>query len=139
MPVIDTSVVLKWLFKEPGSDRALLLLEQESRFYAPDYLETEFLSGITKKCRAGLYSREVAYVKREQFTRIPIHLIPASSIRDLAFELASDYRITFYDALFLATAVHLDDHLVTADERLIRSLESTALSPMVLSLNNMLF
>src|SRR5690625_7364419 len=124
MPVTDTSVVMKWLFREQGSPQALVLLESQSQFYAPDYLEIEILSGITKKVRSGLCEIRESHLKLEQFHKLPVQLIPLHVMREFAFERASVYPITFYDALFLAAAINLNDYLLPADEKLIVKLES---------------
>lgn len=135
MPVIDTTVALKWLFREGGSEQALALLDREDRFFAPDYIEVELLSGITKNVRAGLITKEEANLKREQCQRLPIQQIPLRRVRELAYQLATEYSISFFDALFLATAIDLNKPLVTADEKLVASLETSPMSPFILSLN----
>ena len=132
MNVVDTSVVLKWFFREPNSEKAVTLLQQEKFFYAPDYLKIEFISNITKKVRTGLLTAKIGRDRRKDFDRIGLHFEPYKELEDLAFELSTQYPVTYYDALFMALALREGGVLYTFDKRLKRSLNGTELETLIL-------
>ena len=60
--------------------------------------------------------------KFRAFLRLPIGIHEAKDIWLIkAFDLQRKHRISFYDAVFVALARHLDVPFLTADERLARS------------------
>lgn len=132
MNVVDTSVVTKWFFREPGSDIAVKLLQREKLFYAPDYLRIEFLSNITKKVRAGFLTANVGRDRRSNFDKIGLYFELYKELEDLAFELSTQYPITFYDALFVALAFRERVLLYTFDRRLKRSIKGTELDSLII-------
>ena len=65
--------------------------------------------------------REIA----EAVPAVPIRAVSAPSIHLLALDIALACGVTAYDAQYVALAETFDCHLVTADLRLISSLEGT--------------
>ncbi|MEX2456935.1 MAG: type II toxin-antitoxin system VapC family toxin [Balneolaceae bacterium] len=131
MNVVDTSVVTKWFFREPNSDIAVKLLQKERFFYAPDYLKIEFLSNISKKVRAGFLTANAGRDRRGDVDRMSLYFELYKELEDLAFELSTQYPITFYDALFVALAFRERVVLYTFDKRLKRSIKGTELDRFV--------
>ncbi|MEX0661058.1 MAG: type II toxin-antitoxin system VapC family toxin [Balneolaceae bacterium] len=131
MNVVDTSVVTKWFFREPNSDIAVKLLQKERFFYAPDYLKIEFLSNITKKVRAGFLTANAGRDRRGDVDRMSLYFELYKELENLAFELSTQYPITFYDALFVALAFRERVVLYTFDKRLKRSIKGTELDRFV--------
>lgn len=135
--VIDASVAAKWLFLEPGSEYAKLLLSQFEHFYAPSLFEIELDSIITKRCREKEINREEAWQKKEEAQKLPVHYIDYTDISEAAIEISITLPVTVYDAAYIATAVHVKGILYTADERLVRGIESTPLERFVQSINSL--
>lgn len=131
MNVVDSSVVLKWLFGEKNSDEALQLLILEKEFYAPEYLRIEVISNITKKVRAGIIKTNDARIVLKQFGQLTLTLLPYLKLEPLAFELSTEYPVTYYDAIFLAVAINQQSNFYTFDLRLKRSVENSVLENMV--------
>lgn len=131
MNVVDTSVVTKWFFREPDSDISVKLLEKERFFYAPDYLRIEFLSNITKKVRAGYLTANNGRDRKDNFDKMGLSFELYKELEDLAFELSTQYPITFYDALFVALAFRERVVLYTFDKRLKRSVKETELDSFI--------
>ena len=131
MNVVDTSVVTKWFFREPGSDIAVRLLEYERSFYAPDYLRIEFSSNITKKVRAGYLTVNEGRGRRNDFEKLGLYFELYKELEGLAFELSTQYPITYYDALFVALAFRERVLLYTFDKRLKRSVKETELDKLI--------
>ena len=66
--------------------------------------------------------------------RVPISITPSSQLVEAALEIATAYRRTVYDCLYVALAVARDCALVTADERLAGALAGGPLRAHVTSL-----
>jgi predicted nucleic acid-binding protein len=131
MNVVDTSVVTKWFFREPNSDISVKLLEKERFFYAPDYLRIEFISNITKKVRAGHLTANNGRDRKDNFDKMGLSFELYKELEELAFELSTQYPITFYDALLVALALRERVVLYTFDKRLKRSVKGTELDSFI--------
>ncbi len=131
MNIVDTSVVIKWLFREEYSDKALGLLENEKEFTAPEYIRIEVFSNITKKIRAGFLQTFDSKTILKQFEQLTLYLLPYSDLQYLAFEIATEYPINFYDSIFLAAAINRKVNFYTFDFRLKRSVENTVFDEIV--------
>lgn len=131
MNIIDTSVVAKWLFREKYSTEALYLLESEKEFFAPEYLRVELFSSVSKKVRAGFLEMNDSKIVLRQIEKLTIQFLPYEELEYLAFEIATEYPITFYDAIFIAAAVDQNKKLYTFDFRLKKSVSNTELDEIV--------
>lgn len=131
MNIIDTSVVIKWLFREKYSNEALHLLENEDEFFAPEYLKMELFSSVSKKVRAGYLETQKSKIVLRQIQKLPLRFVHYSELEYLAFEIATKYPITFYDAIFIATAVDQNKKLYTFDFKLKKSVNETELDEIV--------
>lgn len=119
---VDTSVVVKWFFDEPGADHALRLRDQvEAGRYvamAPDLIYPEFANVIWKRVLfEGLDPEDGAHLIAV-FTALPVELVPSLSLLASAYRLAVELRQSVYDGLFLAASLAGDADFVTADEAL---------------------
>jgi predicted nucleic acid-binding protein len=130
--VVDTSVIVRWFIAQPGWEHARKIREG---FLAGD------LSLETVECARF----EVPHVLRkhgllrDQMTRDG-YLTACRAIDDLgvtvvytdadaveeAAALAADRRISFFDAVFVARALHSSVPLLTADMRLARAVDGFA-------------
>jgi predicted nucleic acid-binding protein len=119
--VVDASVVLKWFVPEIHSDAAHRLLAATHQFLSPDLLFPEVGNAIWKKVRRG----ELTVAQGERLAAdISSVAVETVSTRDLmvdAHALAIATGLTVYDAMYLALAVRLGTELVTADDRLSRT------------------
>ena len=123
MFVVDASVAIKWFIQEKDSEKAILLKEKHINgntvLIAPDLLIYEvanvlafskmFSPAEAKRCLFDLYDLEIDLINPS------IDIIPS------AIELAADKRLSVYDSCYLALARELDIKLITADEKLFRS------------------
>lgn len=126
MIVADASVVLKWLLSDGEADRetALLLrqrhLQGEISIAAPDLLLYEVANVLLMK-------REDPQAVFEGFQELYSADIRLHSFEPPEFfkaaEAALRYKITGYDACYVALAQILRCRLVTADERLLSRLK----------------
>jgi len=119
--VVDSSVVAKWLFAEPDSDRADTLLRaadaERVKLVSPDILTAEIADGIWKRVRRRDLDRQGALEAGDYFESICPLLYPIRDLWGPAMRLAITYGHPVYDCLYLALAEGLPGDLVTADQR----------------------
>lgn len=126
--VVDTSVAVKWYIPEPQAPVAARLLDGSHDLVAPDLIVAELGNVLWKKVRRGELTPEEAREIGVAFTTsCPLRLIPSQPYITAALDLALRFERTVYDALYIALAVDQGGRYVTADERLIRSLQSSPL------------
>jgi len=117
--VVDASVVLQWLLEEPSTGSKEILeahLDGSQPLIAPELLNYEVGNVLVTKVR--LTSDDVS----EHFgnfldLRIETYSLGTDEYR-MALELAHRYRLTAYDASYLALASALHVRVVTADKKL---------------------
>ncbi len=117
MVVVDTSVAIKWFFDEADSPQARSLLKNEA-IGAPDLLSYEFANYLAMK---NFVTSEDARHFVDQLYALPVQMfiLPQKGLRR-AVELAKRFRLTAYDASFVALAEALKVDLVTADAKLVQ-------------------
>ena len=122
--VVDASVVVKWFVPEIHSDAARRLLAAHHQYLAPDLLFAEVANTIWKKARRG----ELAATRGRQLVadigRIAVEAVPCRALAEDAHALASGTGRSVYDSMYLALAVRLDTHMVTADDRLVAAINA---------------
>ena len=123
--VLDASVAMKSLLKEVDF-LAIALREEFKRqvheLIAPDVLPAEMGHALTRAERKGIIPKGTAKILFHQFINPCPELYPYGDLYDRAMEIASDFRVGFYDALYVSLAEREGCELVTADEKLQNSL-----------------
>jgi predicted nucleic acid-binding protein len=120
--VVDANVVAKWFVPERLSEEALDLLDGSHELATPDLLWPEVGNVLWKKSRAGELTHSEAADIVQALERVPLTVFPSRALLEGALEIAVRTGRTVYDSLYLALAVALECRLVTADERLARSI-----------------
>lgn len=139
--VIDASVLIKFYVPEILFDRAEDLFgkaeKREILLIAPDLIYPETGNILWKKHRLKeLTAPEVDEII-ESIESIPIRIEPSKPLLKLAVDLALVYKITVYDALYLAIAQIYESKLITADKRLTNVLKNTSLEGNIAWLGDM--
>jgi predicted nucleic acid-binding protein len=124
MLVPDASVILKWVLppeREPGSRAAMVLLDQfvagEVMLAVPTLWYYEVANTIAR------LAPDVAGESLRQLRRLGMAEIGAEdAIERRALACVKQFGVTYYDAVYYATAVELGGVLVTADLRFIARL-----------------
>ena len=120
--VIDSSVIAKWFFLEPLTDRAMAVRQDwESStvdLIAPDLMLVEVGNIAWKKQRAGLITQEEGTSAMFDLLALNIPTVEPQVILARAHSLANLFDRTVYDGLYLALAEERKARLVTADLRL---------------------
>ncbi len=137
--VIDASVVIKWFLAEPYGEAALRLLDVEGRFLAPDHLFAETANAIWKKVRrreiAAEYGHDV--ISAIDATGVVITTVPCRELAEGAYDIATTYGRSIYDAMYVALAKQRNTRLITADDRLFNALaKAPEIAPHIQSLRD---
>ncbi len=124
--VLDASVAAKWLLPEADSRLALALRDDFQRqiheLIAPDIFPIEIAHTLIRAERKGVISHADAVIKlADVFTVAPI-LHPHLPLLPRALEIASSFRLGVSDCLYVALAERENCRLVTADERMTKTL-----------------
>ena len=124
--VLDSNVGLKWLLPEADSDKALLIRDDYRRqvhdLIAPDVFPVEVAHSLTRAERQGrITPAEGRSHFGDMIATLPM-LHPYLPLLPRAYELSSQARIGVYDCLYVVLAEREGCELLTADDRLKRSL-----------------
>ena len=139
--VVDTNVALKAYLEEDLADEAEAILDaglsEETTLVAPSLILPEFRHALDKRRRRGELSADEAEEIWNEFAGYPIFLEELDPLMPAAVEVVRVCGCTVYDAIFVALAETGSEErlaLITADERLMRTLEGTPYAGLVLAL-----
>lgn len=116
--LVDTSVAVKWIAGEAGSDAAARLYREP--LFAPELMLAELAHVLSKKVRGGELSAEQAIAGYID-TAERVDLVSLRGFELRALEMSLELRIGAYDCFFLLLAAMSETTLVTADKRLVRA------------------
>jgi predicted nucleic acid-binding protein len=126
--VMDSSSALKWALPEKFSDKAEKLREDYHNslvdLIAPDIFSIETLHALTKAERQHRIPHGDAYPLWQLIHADCPVLHPHIPLLDRAYEIASVARIGIYDCVYVALAEREHCELATADDRIIKNLQS---------------
>lgn len=116
--VVDASVAVKWLVREPLSREASLLLAGGISLMAPDLLFAEAANALWAMRQRGELA-DVDFEDAVETLRGAPVLIPSTLLQltPAASRLAADLGHPIYDCFYLALAIQENAPLVTADGR----------------------
>ncbi len=114
--VVDASVILKWFLQEKGGEAALALREDhitsKRLLIVPELLFVEVLNVLLFK---GMTKKEMSLVHQALWdTHFQIERIN-HFLLEKANELALQYKLSLYDALYLAVSIVHGSPFITAD------------------------
>lgn len=134
--VVDTSVAIKWIVDEEGSDKADLL--QGADMVAPALLRIE-AGNVLRTLAAKQILAIARAVDLYLFLQTaPITIIDADELLERrALDLALALEHPIYDCVYLALAERMDRRLITADRRFIKALSDTEHAARVLALDSL--
>ncbi len=127
--VLDSCVALKWVLPESDTPKAVRIrtefIQGTHELIAPDVFPAEVAHALARAERKGIL-RPPAGARRLQniLTCSPV-LHPYLPLLPRAFALASHVRIGVYDCLYVALAEREKCRFLTADARLVRVLEQS--------------
>lgn len=125
--VIDASVAAKWIVEETDSEAALAL--QGADMIAPALLRIEVANLLRTLVSRRAVSSTAALDLFRFFQSAPLTIADHDERLELrALEMAVEIDHPVYDCVYLALAERTGRMLVTADQRFIRGLASSALA-----------
>ncbi len=115
MIVVDASVLVKVVLKEPGWDE----IELDSNTATLDYALVEGMNAIWKAIRRGRIAEETGKTLIAVLKLIGSGMLTfeAQNFFERGLEIALKENVTIYDALYIALAEALKAELLTADEK----------------------
>ena len=120
---------LKWVLTEADSDKARRLRgefqNQIHELLAPDVFPVEVAHGLAKAERRGVIPQGDADRLLTNVLSTPPQFHPYLPLLKRALDIASPARIGVYDCLYVALAEREGCELLTADDRLVRTLQPT--------------
>ena len=127
--IVDTSVALKFYLPEEGHEEAVELLEAAEagavELLAPGTILPEGFNAIAQPRRRGLLDEADAAGAWEKLLAAPVYTYATEDLIERAAEIANETSVIIYDALFLALAEDAQTVMVTADGKLLRTLDGT--------------
>jgi predicted nucleic acid-binding protein len=120
MPVVDASVLVELLSdgerKEAVEER---LDAEEYALWAPHLIDAEVGHALRRGVRLGKFTADAAGRALWEVNELPIERVEHEHLVHVAWGLRDNF--SFYDALYVALALMLDEPLLTFDARLARS------------------
>jgi len=120
--IVDTSVVVKWLINEPGSDSALSQRQQWQAKNlvpaAPDFLLVELHNVLWKKLERGDITPDAPILSYAPMFGLDLQWFPFEPLLPMAWHVACHCHISMYDALYASLAQQLRVPFFTSDTRL---------------------
>jgi predicted nucleic acid-binding protein len=116
--IVDASVVLQWLLEEPSTGSKQILeghLNGSEPLLAPELLNYEVGNVLATKVRLTFDDAAEIFGNFLNL-QIETYSLGAEEYKT-SLDLAHRYRLTVYDASYLALALALDVLLVTADKK----------------------
>ena len=127
--VLDASVALKRVLKEQDTAKADQVHDEFRRklheLLAPDTFPVEVAHALAKAERRGIIPQGDADKLLTEVLSPPPQLHSYLPLLRRALDIASQARIGVYDCLYVALAERESCELLTADDRLVRSLQPT--------------
>jgi predicted nucleic acid-binding protein len=137
--VLDSNIALKWVLTEADSDKARRLRSdfqnQIHELLAPDVFPIEVAHGLAKAERRGIMPQGDADRLLTNVLSTPPQLYTYLPLLKRALNMASQAHIGVYDCLYVALAEREGCELVTADDRLLRTLRPTF--PFIIALRSL--
>jgi predicted nucleic acid-binding protein len=134
--VLDSCVAIKWVLPEPDTPKAVRIRSEFRRglheLLAPSVYPVEVAHALARAERRGVIPRTVGARRLASVLHTRQALHPHLPLLPRAFAIASHAGIGVYDCLYVALVEHERCSLVTADDRLVRTLQVTV--PFVTSL-----
>ena len=111
--LLDASAIIAYIVGEPKSSIVIETTEN-SKIVSPNILPFEIANALTRMLKKGIIDDKVKLISLiENFQTIPIKLLDIDLKKSL--EIAFNFKIYAYDAIYLETAKRLSLPLLTFD------------------------
>jgi predicted nucleic acid-binding protein len=127
--VLDSCVALKWVLAEPDSNKAIRVRDdfnhQVHELLAPDIFLVEVAHALARAERRNIIQPPEGTRRLQNVASNLPALHPYLPLLPRAFAIASSAKIGVYDCLYIALAEREGCELLTADDRLVQTLQPT--------------
>ncbi|MHB9023142.1 MAG: type II toxin-antitoxin system VapC family toxin [Armatimonadota bacterium] len=113
--MVDASVGIKLFLDEEYAEEVEALFASEAILLVPDLFHIECTNILWKRVSRGLYPLQSARENIADLYAMNLPTTPTAGLMARALELASQYKITAYDACYLALAELHSVPLLTED------------------------
>jgi predicted nucleic acid-binding protein len=113
--VVDAGALVELLLRGLRATRVERAIDGRD-LVAPAVIDAEILSALRGLVRGHAIDPSRAFAAIYDLHRAPVQRYPLEPLLDQAWALRD--RLTAYDALYVALALHLDCPLVTTDDRI---------------------
>ena len=129
--VVDASVAIKLFIKQEGSEQAEALFdrlgtEPGTELYVPDLFYAECANVLWQYVRRASYPAPEAKASLVRLQALALQRVTIPDLVSEALGIAIAQSISAYDACYVELAERLRLPMVTADQKLIRSLAATS-------------
>jgi len=135
--IVDASVGIKKFIIEPLTpkvDELFVHLDDSNAYlYIPDLFYVECTNILWKYVRAGLYDSTEAQANIVDLKLLRFTPTPTAALIQEALPLSVAHGISAYDACYVALSQRNSAPLLTQDQRLVNTLESTDLDVQLFS------
>jgi predicted nucleic acid-binding protein len=120
MPVVDASVTVELLrVGDPARVVDARLSDEEHTLWAPHLIDAEVGHALRREVRLKRMDAEAAEEALWELDDLPLRRIEHEHLIHVAWDLRHNF--SFYDGLYVALALMLDEPLLTFDARLART------------------
>lgn len=130
--VVDASAAIAWALRDEASAVSEVLLEafDSGNAYAPAIWPLEVANALLMAERGGRIPKGGATELLASLAQLEVEVDVLSTVDELDVELAlaREYRLTVYDAAYLALAMRLKLPLASMDRRLRAAADKTAVA-----------
>jgi len=128
--VIDASVGIKLFIEEELADNAATLFaelasEPPTRLYVPNLFYIECANILWKHVQRLGYPQDKARRDIRELVQLALDSTNTALLAADALALSLEYQVTVYDCSYIALAKRMAVPLVTADEKLLKRMESS--------------
>lgn len=132
--ILDSSVAFKWGLNEAESDLANRLRDEFRQgmheLLSPDILPIEIGHAFTRAERQNRLTQSQSLVLWSDIMTTPPKFIRSIPLMPRALAISSQMRVGIYDCLYVAAAELECCEMLTADEKLIKSLPGYPIIPL---------
>ena len=132
--VVDASLAVKWLVREPLRDAAMTLIDPGVSLHAPSLILADVANALCKKVQQGEVSAAHAHQARREITSYFDELWPLDDLAERAMDIAVQTHLSLSDCFYLACSEELGLPLVTADIHLLRIVRTTSFAAQIVNI-----
>ncbi len=129
--VVDASIAIKLFITQEGSEQAETLFGKlgtapDTELYVPDLFYAECANVLWQYVRRANYPATEAKTSLTRLKALDLQIVSLPELVSEALDIAIAQTISAYDACYVELANRLDLPMVTADQKLLRTLQGTS-------------